>query len=957
MIRSKNRSRKSITPNTHNPLQRSALWLGIALASSATMVQAQQPELEEITVTGSFIRNSDFSGASPVDTVDQETLLTYGSANIGQYIRDLTYTQNVDTVANVLGGAGGGQDSNSAQFNLRGLGVSSTLTLLDGRRNINSGAISAILPDIATDRIEVVLDGGSALYGSDAVAGVVNLIPIKEFEGLRFRSFYGRDENADFEEPKLSMLWGNNFSNGLNVVAALEVGKKTPLQRGERPEYLRVDNATFIGAPGHYQLANGAPYLDPDCGAYNEGLEDKGIDGSFPSGYPIAGGLLCGFHYAQWTDYNREANDYVSYANATYPLNDNVSLEAQMTLSYRESIFHTEPVTPIASAWYDNFIIPANHPANPTGQAVRPGVFGIGTWTVWNGLEQGEGTKPSYLGESSFQNDRYQYTTATYKFGSEFEFGDSGWFGEAWLGYQTYEVRVDTMDGNAVRLEAALNGRGGPNGNEWFNPFASRDIRSPNYDADRSDGLYTNNTQEVVDWLFESGDYNQQEDSLLIFDAIVTGDLFEMPAGTLGAAFGIAMRDRSDVADASPLSKVGMDFSNSAGIAAPLGVRTEDNSMTQAVFAELQVPLLENLSMQLAARYEDFTDLGLETTTPKVAMRWQPTEDLAIRGSWGESFLAPSATDVGPYDRSACANVRTGQDPITGNDLLGTLACASKNPFLQPENSEIWSVGFTWEGIEDLSISLDYQEIEYTDRIVTLSSQDVVNQQFFSATDALGINRDSYDPTPGSADREAVLNWIASNPSTTITREPGGNITEIVSIADNINTNIVDVLDLTATYNFELNDWGNFNMALNASYYVTYEYAGLDGVLKDARGKRNADTALSPPLPEIVANLRLGWNRGDHAASILAKYTDAVTFDGVFATGTTPPEVIPDSWIANANYTYFFNDLFNTSGSVTLGINNLFDWQPILLPVTGGFESRLYDNFGRMYSLTVDFEL
>lgn len=108
-------------------------------------------------------------------------MLTYGSANIGNYIRDLTYTQNVDTVANVLGGAGGGQDSNSAQFNLRGLGTDSTLTLLDGRRNINEAAISAILPDIATDRIEVVLDGGSALYGSDAVAGVVNLIPIKEY--------------------------------------------------------------------------------------------------------------------------------------------------------------------------------------------------------------------------------------------------------------------------------------------------------------------------------------------------------------------------------------------------------------------------------------------------------------------------------------------------------------------------------------------------------------------------------------------------------------------------------------------------------------------------------------------------------------------------------------------------------------------------------------------------------
>lgn len=938
------------------PIKRSAIAAGIAIALASGAVTAQDDDdLEEIVVTGSFIRNSDFNGASPVDTVDQETLLTYGSANIGQYIRDLTYTQNVDTVANVLGGAGGGQDSNSAQFNLRGLGVSSTLTLLDGRRNINDAAISSILPDIATDRIEVVLDGGSALYGSDAVAGVVNLIPVKEYEGLRVRTFYSRDQGADFEEPKVSALWGHNFNNGLNIVAALEVGKKTPLNRGERPEFLRVDNATFIGAPGHYQLSNGAPYLDPDCGAYNEGNTDKGLDGSFPSGFPIANGLLCGFHYAQWTDYNRKANDYVSYVNTQYEASDALTFEFQAALSYRESIFHTEPVTPLASAWYDNFIIPPEHPANPTGLAVRPGVFGIGTYTVWNGLEQGVGTKPSYLGESSFQEDRYQYTTEVYKFGANFDINDN-WSGEAWLGYQTYEQRVETWDGNAVRLEAALNGRGGPGGNEWFNPFASRDIRSPNYDSDRGDGRWTNNSQEVVDWLFEPGDHNLQEDRLIIFDAIVTGDLFDIPTGTVGSAFGIAVRDRRDISDASPLAKAGMDFSSSAGIGAPLGVRTTDDSLVRAVFAEFEIPILENLSMQLAGRYEDFVDLNLDTTTPKVALRWQPSDNLSVRGSWGESFLAPSASEVGPFDRSACANVRSGTDFLTGNDLLGTLSCASKNPNLQPENSEIWNIGFTWEGIEDLSISLDYQEIEYTDRIVTLSAQDVTNQQFYSTLAALGISRDSYDATPGSADREAALAYVLANPSSTIAREPNGNITEIVSIADNINTNIVDVVDFTATYDFATSDWGNFNLALNAAYYVTYEYAGLDGVLVDARGRRNADTALSPPLPELIANLRLGWNSGNHAATFLTKYTDSVTFDGNTATGAIAPAVIPDSFIANAGYTYFFNDLFDTSGSVSLNVNNVFDWMPILLPVTGGFESRLYDNFGRMFSISLDLE-
>ncbi len=935
---------------------RTLLYSSIMLAIYTPAVSAQD-DLEEIVVTGSYIRNSNFTGASPVDTVEQETLLTYGAANIGQYIRDLTYTQNVDTVANVLGGAGGGQDSNSAQFNLRGLGTGSTLTLLDGRRNINEGALSAILPDIATDRIEVVLDGGSALYGSDAVAGVVNLIPVKEFDGIRVRSFYGRDENGDFEEPKLGVMWGNTFDNGLNVVMALEVGRKTPLQREERPKYLAYDNATFIGAPGHYNIG-GAPYLDPDCGAYGNETTFKGDKGSSQSGFPIAGGLLCGFHYAQWTDYNREANDYVFYGNAQYEVNDGLTLEFQIADSYRESIFTTEPVTPMSNAWYNDMTIPANHPANPTGSPVTPGVYGIGTYTIWNGFEQGVGAKPSQIADTGYFPERYQYTTEVYKAGAMFDVADTGWVGEAWLGYQTYEQRVDTYDGNATRMIAALNGRGGASGNEWFNPFASRDIRSPNYDADRSDGLYTNNTQEVTDWLFESADANLQTDRLVIFDSVVTGDLFDLPTGTVGAAFGYAMRDRMDATDTGRLKKLGIDWQNSSGKSAPLLVPTRDVSKTQAVFAELEIPLMANLSMQVAARYEDFSDLGLDTTTPKVALRWQPLDSLAIRGSWGESFLAPDADDVGPADRTGCYNNRTGQDPLTGQDLLGVLSCSSKNPNLVPEESNIWNIGFTWEGIENLSISLDYQEIEYTDRIVTLSAQDIANQQFYNALAATGISQADYDPTAGSASRTAALAYVTANPDLTITRNPTSNlITEVVRVADNINTNLVDVLDLTATYSFESGDWGNFNLAFNAAYYVTYDYAGLDGVIVDARGRRNADTALSPPLPELVANLRLGWLRGNHAASFLTKYTDEFSFDGTFSSAFTPRTIIPESYIANASYTYFFDDLFNSSGNVTFAINNLFDWEPRRLPVQGGFESRLYDNFGRMLSLSVDFEL
>ena len=739
----------------------------------------------------------------------------------------------------------------------------------------------------------------------------------------------------------------------------MEVGHKSRLQRTERPKYLRVDNATFIGAPGHYHFDGNQfdPYRDPSCGTYGNET-DLGAKGSFQSGFPL-GPLLCGFHYAQWTDYNREANDYVFYGNAQYEVSDSLTLEFQVADSYRESIFTTEPVSPMASAWYDEMVIPPEHPANPTGRTLNPGTFGIGTFTIWNGFEQGVGAKPEQIGGYAYFPERYQYTTEVYKFGATFDVGDTGWTGEAWLGYQTYEQRVDTYDGNASRMIAALSGRGGPNGNEWFNPFASRDIRSPFYDDDPSDGTWTNNSQEVVDWLLESGDYDIQNDRLVIFDSVVTGDLFEIPSGTVAAAFGLAMRDRVDQSDDAPLRRKGIDWSSSAGKTAPLGMKERDDSLTRAVFAELEIPVLDNLSVQLAARYEDFVDLGLDNTSPKIAFRWEALDNLALRGSWGQSFIAPSAADVGNFNRTGCANVRTGQDLLTGIDLLGTLSCASKNPNLTPEESDIWNIGFTWEGIENLSISLDYQEIEYTDRIVTLSAQDVTNQQYYNALAAIGVSQADYDPTEGSASREAALAWVAANPSSTVFRDPQSNrVTEVIAIADNINTNIVDVLDFSARYSFDYSNWGTFIVDLNAAYYVTYEYAGLDNVIVDARGRRNADTALAPPLPELVATLRTSWRSGSHAASLLTKYTDSFAFDGTFKGGTMPREVIPDSYIVNASYTYFFDDiLFSNSGSITLNAVNLFDWEPRRLPVQGGFESRLYDNFGRIMAVSIDFEL
>ena len=193
-----------------------------ALVSSLAVpaLSQAQDEIEEVVVTGSYIRNSAFAADTAADTVTGEDILQSGAPNMSEYIRDLTYVQNVDIVNVVLGSQDGPQTSNGASFNLRGLGENSTLTLVDGTRTLDS-RLNTAFPEIAMERMETVLDGGSALYGSDAVAGVVNLVPIKEFEGVKFRSYYQRPEDGKNEDMRFSALFGKSWNNGISYVCLL----------------------------------------------------------------------------------------------------------------------------------------------------------------------------------------------------------------------------------------------------------------------------------------------------------------------------------------------------------------------------------------------------------------------------------------------------------------------------------------------------------------------------------------------------------------------------------------------------------------------------------------------------------------------------------------------------------------------------------------------------------------
>jgi outer membrane receptor protein involved in Fe transport len=987
--------------------------LTLAAAISMTLWAAQlgaqerssEPAPEEVVVTGSYIKQGRFDAPSPVEVIDSQVVLESGEPNLGEYVRDLTFTSNTDTVANVLATQDGGQDSTTARFNIRGLGTGSTLTLFDGRRTVEQGAIGSLAPDLALERVEIVLDGGAALYGTDAVAGVVNLIPIKKFDGYKARVYYQQDEGGDTHEPKYSLLFGKGVGDW-NFVSALDYSKRSPLRRSDRPRYLRADDDdSNLGSPGQFTRVNppaagmplfnpttGAPNFrdrapsvtvpspflrDPGCGTFNDGATDDGQTGSFPSGRTdVVGGALgpvCVLEFGEFQDYQRANEELDSYTNVLWQFNDDVSFELQINATMRTSELIASPS--LGNSNNNRLLfIPVSNPGNPTRgstsltnpeSALRASTFSFRPFGK-------SGTLPTHLDDQGAAHTDFTTVTDRYKLGSKYDFGDSGWSGETFVSIQTTRTDVDQRILVLDRLQNALQGRGGPNGNEFFNPFASADPRSPNFVP----GV-TSNSQALVDSLFERERYEATRTRLTFIDSIITGDLFKLPAGNLAFAGGVQLRNSTFKTRPNSFEAARNDYDaaivTQTGTIIPADAPRRLESQVNAVFTEFQVPIIDKVTLQAAVRYEDFEDVGVNATTPKFALRYQPFDALSLRASYSEGFLAPGIDDIQPVFDRDCVEVFVGSDPftlvratatapLTAASLAGTRSCESGNPGLRAEESETINIGFTWQALDSLEISLDYQMIDYTDRIQTLASQDLVNRDFGRFLALNNLTNDQFRGMTDAARMALTTNFFSTNPDPLISRDPTlGRVIQVTRTPDNITGNQVDVFDLRVRYGFDIGNLGYISTSLSTTYYDKYEYTDLDGVTQvDALGKRNGDTALAPPLPEFKHTLNLGWIKGRQRAGVAVKYSDSVLFDGTADTtlgAIAAPRTISSFTTVDVRYSINIDNFLSGNWNFSIGANNVLNEQADALPISGGFESRLQDPFGRTFYIEANYEL
>ncbi|MEE3086192.1 MAG: TonB-dependent receptor plug domain-containing protein, partial [Pseudomonadota bacterium] len=354
-----------------NPHKRNLLCTAISLSllpmAGATIAQDQQ--VEEVVVTGSFIRRSEgFTQASSLTQLDAVDLEQQGTLNIGEVVQNLTFVNGAaSSVTNTIQGT----DSRSSSVDLRGLGARSTLTLLDGKRLVNEN-VNALIPTIAIQRMDIVADGAAALYGNEAVAGVVNFVPYKSYDGFKVDTYAEQDSRGDYDEHSVQMLWGGDIGD-IDVVLAGQFRQNSRLGWDERDLLANSGLTISSNAPGNwYTPDRGADGLytgtrsrtpDPACAPGSARTSYTPDQIANPTGNLL--GTSCFFDFGDNRSYREPTETTQFYANATWDVSDDLTLSAQAFRTRLYEVSYTSTSNPGNSRIGELPVVRGEIPGNP----------------------------------------------------------------------------------------------------------------------------------------------------------------------------------------------------------------------------------------------------------------------------------------------------------------------------------------------------------------------------------------------------------------------------------------------------------------------------------------------------------------------------------------------------------------------------------------------------------------
>jgi iron complex outermembrane receptor protein len=898
--------------NTFDPLQRAVrqvLAVAAVAAATAAPLQAQDRDagdVEEVVVTGSRIRRVDHETPSPVQLVSREEILRSGQQNISDVIRNLISADNQGSLPTAFSA---GFAAGSSAVSLRGLGVNSTLVLVNGRRlaqyGLSDDGVRALvdlnsIPMDAVERVEVLKDGGSAVYGSDAVAGVINIILRDRYEGATLGGDFGTSTSSDGNHQRVYGIVGTG-SDRYNMFVTAEVNREDAISHRDRGGYLGTNNLSGIG------------FFDNRRGALAAGL-GMFADGSGPAfsattpygSVRVPGGTqsdrinllscpevsaatgMCVFDLVDYQQIQPKVERFNVYARGTFNFTD--TLEGYTELGYFKSQVRSigTPGSVNDTGVYDpantatpithTTTLPAGHPDNPTG------------------VDRTLSLLTTMLGG---RNGEQESTVVRSIVGLTGKIG--GWEWDAGVGY----IRSELTDRNFgfVRhpvLQAALN-----DGTFRIDPAL--------------------NSRELLNAISPTLE-REPTSSVSLVDASISGEIFDLPGGPLAIAAGSEFR--KEKADTPPVP-----FTDVGEI---VGLGYSAYSKEREVFAtyvEVNAPVVSWAELNAALRYDHYDDVG-SSTTPKVGVKFKPTAQLALRGTYSESFRAP-----GPAE--------SGNSATFGFTNIGILTVG--NPDLTPEEAQSYTAGIIYEPREGTNISVDYYNIKRDREIVAADQATVIGNL----------------PTQSTPNSQAP----GALPNSFLFFDENGDLGTISAPFVNATKTKTDGIDFDIRQRIDFGNVGRLTAGLTWTHVFSFtrqvpgsaefEYAGTHGpyTLSSASG-----------TPADRARLQLSWDRAGLSVTAALNYVSGMdnidhkgetlvdNENGTFSTTTHEGEYFvadlsgkvcgvynPDGTVRNncrldafltvdLTTTYALSDAWRFSGSIT----NLLDEKAPFDPYTYG---------------------
>ncbi|MBA0274741.1 TonB-dependent receptor [Stenotrophomonas maltophilia] len=826
------RRRTTLASSITHILAGSTLLLVGAVASSSAFAQEQATNLDRITVTGSNIPRTNTETPSPVQVVTRQEIDRTGKTTVAEYLQTLT----ADGAGSIPKTFGNGFAGGGAGISLRGLGAGSTLVLLNGRRMATYGLADdgqkvftdlSTIPLDAVERVEVLKDGASAIYGSDAIAGVVNIILRSDFQGAILRGSYGisGDGDGDAKKATLTAGTGDLSSDGWNAFFSLDVGKTDAIKISDRKNrkwigtgdirrwgydaadaqflggaYLSGGTAGGVGPNGSVFDATGHLVALPGCAGLTT------IPGQSDATAQAQG---CLWDPAQqYRDLSPEEKYVNVFGRASFAFGEGGEVYTEIGYSKKETIFSNTP-SGVSGGWgYPGGPVNANsgagatqlyagHPDNPLPTAAR---LRYSAWDVGPRVTDNTNEFNRFLVGVKGNWGDWSYDTAYLHSGTDLV--------NKRTGFLRYDA-VRCVLGNPACPYGTW--RIGDNASQT--PQSVYDAISPTISA-------------------------RAKSSLDMFDFTISRSLMDLKGGPLGLAFGTEWRKTSNSLTPQTFTDIGQIIG--------LGYSAYDGTQNvYAGYAELSAPVLEQLELSAAVRYDKY-ESGEGKATPKLGVKWTPADWIALRASYAEGFRAPNPAENGDGGLAAFSNardpVRCAIDPANECTARSVAIITRPNKNLKPEESKSYSVGIVLQPTSTTSLTVDAWEIKRTNEIAQGSTADAIA--------AGNVLRDANN-----------IGGVANS----------GTILAVNTAYVNANSSRVRGIDTDIRQTFDIGP-GQLEMDLQWSHVLKFERTEGDTTVDYVGTHGNCDVTNCIGTPKDRINFGTTWKQGPWSISGVANY-------------------------------------------------------------------------------------